>query len=534
MPRQELTTLAERLEWRIATRDDAAVARAVAAGEEIEAVYALEAGALLDGFWAFLDETGTLAMMQGVSVAARRRLIVPTVQLLLTYHLKILMGIASINALPALLFSDQAAMRQVGFNAEVLAMGVTRRSADRRAADRPAPRPMCPEVVGDLIGALSAEEAAGYFNGIITRLASWGAFGPEVRAIMDGTVVQAPPTLRGRTLGILGENYKLLALFDAHTGLPLALKLVAEHAAESEHVADLVRQAQCNLGPSSRVGEFVADRAYVDGPVLAWVDDQGIVFTVVLKDGMCAREDARALVAAGEGIRAQRVVRVRHGSGRTAWVEERVTEVVGIVGLTSYDDYNTPEAARHKNRRDYTPRPLNAVVVERWDGRTPEPQGHYVFATNGPVDDPLATFDRYDDRSLIENLLFREGKQPWRLEQAPQRTEAAYWAHICLTLATAALATAYRAWAERQDQLADAAVGAVPQRPEEGFRHWRTRLLAENQDKVLLFLMHGTAYCYGILHLAEMAILSGMRVRTLPPALGARADIFAHYGLDPP
>src|SRR5260370_11838183 len=318
MGAQEEQALVESMYWRIASRDDAAVAQALASGAEVEEVYALEAGALLDGFWAFLGEVGVQDLLAGVTVAARARVIVPTIQVLLTYHLKILMGIASINALPALLFSDQAAMRQLGFNAALLTAGLTRRSADRRGPAQAPPRPMCPEVIGDLVGALSAAEASAYFNGVIARLAAWGAFGPAVRGVMDGTVLRVPPTVRGRALGARGEGYKRLALLDAHTGLPLALLLVAEHAAERDYVLTLLGQTQANLGSASRLSEFVADRAYVDGPVLAEVDDLGIIFTVVLKDRMCMPEDARALVAAGRVSSAQRPLTGRDGSGRTA------------------------------------------------------------------------------------------------------------------------------------------------------------------------------------------------------------------------
>src|SRR5260370_407833 len=193
MGAQEEQALVESMYWRIASRDDAAVAQALASGAEVEEVYALEAGALLDGFWAFLGEVGVQDLLAGVTVAARARVIVPTIQVLLTYHLKILMGIASINPLRALL--------------------------------------------------------------------------------------------------------------DAHNGMPVALLLVAEDAAESDYGLTLLGQAQANLGSASRLSEFVADRAYVDGPVLAEVDDLGIIFTVVLKDGICMREDARALVAAGARCR---------------------------------------------------------------------------------------------------------------------------------------------------------------------------------------------------------------------------------------
>jgi hypothetical protein len=68
--------------------------------------------------------------------------------------------------------------------------------------------------------------------------------------------------------------------------------------------------------------------------------------------------------------------------------------------------------------------PLNAVVVLSWGGRT-YPDGGTVYLTNDPVRDPFVAFDAYDGRSAIENSIFKEGKQPWHLEQFPQRTAAA-------------------------------------------------------------------------------------------------------------
>jgi len=63
-------------------------------------------------------------------------------------------------------------------------------------------------------------------------------------------------------------------------------------------------------------------------------------------------------------------------------------------------------------------------VVLRWGGRT-YPDGGTVYLTNGPVADPFVAFDTYDWSSVIENGIFKEGKQPWHLEHFPQRTEAA-------------------------------------------------------------------------------------------------------------
>ena len=97
---------------------------------------------------------------------------------------------------------------------------------------------------------------------------------------------------------------------------------------------------------------------------------------VPAKDNMAVTVDARAQAAAGEGITiGRRVHTIRHGQGKSAWTERQETEVVGIEGLTTYDQYGTPEHGRHHHRRDFEANPIHAVVVrpmaeERlWSGR---------------------------------------------------------------------------------------------------------------------------------------------------------------------
>ena len=81
------------------------------------------------------------------------------------------------------------------------------------------------------------------------------------------------------------------------------------------------------------------------------------------------------------------------------------TELVGIEGLTTYDDYGDPQQTQFAHRRDYQGKPINAVVVHRWDNRLPATDGT-VYLTNGPVTDPFVVFDTYDWRSVIENGIF--------------------------------------------------------------------------------------------------------------------------------
>src|SRR5260370_38462524 len=98
MRAQEEQALVERLDWRIASRDDAAVAQALASGAEVGEGYALEAGALLDGFWAFLGEVGGQDLLRGVTGAARGAGIVPHIQARLPAHRRFLMGVRVLAA----------------------------------------------------------------------------------------------------------------------------------------------------------------------------------------------------------------------------------------------------------------------------------------------------------------------------------------------------------------------------------------------------------------------------------------------------
>jgi hypothetical protein len=104
----------------------------------------------------------------------------------------------------------------------------------------------------------------------------------------------------------------------------------------------------------------------LDGVDLWWLDQHGMTFVVPAQDNMAVAADARAQAAAGEGItRGRRVHTIRHGKGRAAWTERLETEVVGITGLTTYDQYGTPEHGRAHNHRDFEANPIHGMVVHQ-------------------------------------------------------------------------------------------------------------------------------------------------------------------------
>jgi hypothetical protein len=526
--------LAERLCWQAARRDDSRVARRLYRKQVVDGVYRLDEGALLDDFFHFLDELGVVDRLNDVQGTAVQRVMVPCVQYVLLYGLKTLYGVESMNALPALLFSDEALMRLVGFNAHQVRQGVCQRGAAKRQGPR-TEGPICPDALAANIVKLHLRDLEALFNGVIRALAKTGALAAKVTGIVDATDLETTAQYEGcghvtrkrritdkrgqvHEIEVTVYGWKLIVLIDARTKIPLASQVVPINEHEVLSMRALVTQARTNLAGSAHLHKVVFDRGFLDGPDLWWLDQHGILFVVPAKDNMAATLDAQAQAAAGEGVTVgQRGHTVRHGQGKTAWAERLETEVVGITGLTTYDQYGTSAHGRHHNRRDFQPNPINAVVVRKWHNRDYGPGGKTVFLTNATVDKPLQPFDDYDDRSLIENCCMKESKQQWSLKHPPQKTARAVRVHVLFTLLMFALATAYR----RQCEQVEA--GAEPI----GWQRWRRQLLEQTRDLVIIFAED----CYGIFHIAEYSLLLGVKLKDVPPGIGTRRDILAKYGL---
>lgn len=538
----------ERLSWQWASRDDGQVAQALYAGEQVEEMHELSEAGLLDEFFVFLQEIGMMAVLEQMQLPGVQRVLIPTVQFVLLYLLKVLFGGQSMNELPRVLFSQVAVMELIGFNARQIEEGLTKRG-DAQRTTKKKQGPLSPQSLANNISKLSRAQVEGLFNQMVQALVAWGLLDGQRLVALDGSKLETPQSYAGcgklkqtRRVKVKGQQeraieeyylygWKVLVLIDVHTRLPLAMKVVTIQEYEGRWLVPLLEQAQVNLGTRGHISTIVIDRGYVDGEDLWRVHKLGVIFVVIGKTHMAVTQDAQAL-AKGERARVRERV-VRHGHGKTAREERLRTELVGIEGLTTYDSYGEPEQTQHAHRRDYEGQPINAVVVRRWDNRVPATDGT-VYLTNGSVRDPFVVFDRYDWRSVIENGIFREGKYPWHLDRFPKRTEAAVIVHVHFTLLVMALCTAFRLW---QAQPAPAPTPQTETLPSlttallggEGTARWRLRLKAENRDKVIVFV----GQAYGIFHLAELAVLTGMRLHRLPSHLGSRQAILERFGISP-
>src|SRR5438128_12697074 len=103
-PGEAGSVVQERLNWQVAYRDDTKVGQALYAGEAIDEIHHLSDAGLLDEFFVFLKELGMLEAFEQVSLTGVKRTLIPAVQLILLYFLKVLLGSESMNELPRVLF----------------------------------------------------------------------------------------------------------------------------------------------------------------------------------------------------------------------------------------------------------------------------------------------------------------------------------------------------------------------------------------------------------------------------------------------
>ena len=547
-PGEEISVVQERLNWQVAWRDDEKVAQALYAGEPIEEMHHLSDAGLLDEFFVFLKELGMLEAFGQVSQSGVKRTLVPTVQFVLLYFLKILLGAESMNELPRVLFSDLALMEMVGFNAHQCENGLTARG-DAMRQKKKKQGPITAQCLAENICKLTQEEMERLFNQMCSLLARQGLFRGKLLVALDGSKLPTPKSYEGcgkvkqtRKVKVKGQKeeateeyyvygWKLLVLIEVQTRLPLAIKVVQMQDYEGKWLVPLLKQAQQNLGSAAQIEKIVIDRGYLDGADLWSVHTQGIIFVICGKSNMSVTQDAQGLAKGERAVVRERVV--RRGHGKTAKDQRLRTELVGVEALTSYDQYGDAQYTQNASRSDYIGQPINAVVVRKWENREPK-TGGTVYLTNASVRDPFEVFDTYDWRSVIENGIFKEGKHPWHLLNFPKRNEAAVVVHCYLTLLVMGLTTAFRLWQAQSAATPSAQTQAVPSLSSallagEGTARWRKRLQEENRDKIIVFIGEH----YGIFFLAEFAVLTHIPIRILPSPLGTPQAVLHRFGISP-
>lgn len=432
------------------TRNQKEVAKRLLAGEV--SMVGGTGWSFVEPFLAFLGEIGLYEVIQIDGARFKRKMLAVSL-LILTYEVKVLLGLAGMNCVGKMLFRDIALLKLIGYTSQQLEEGICQRGyADKQ-------KPMHKNVLADAVEKLTAKELEYILNTSIQRLVAKGLF-TESRGhfALDGSDLETTALYQKAGMKTVTEQkwsrkeqqvveiektvhgFKLLALYDVHLRLVVAVRVVQIQEHESQFTRSLLQQGTQNLGEGG-IQVLLIDRGFLDGLTLWQIkNDDGIDFVIPVKSNMHVSSDGRAFLKQkpdGEYIFATE--RPGKGLKQTGHVK-----LIGIRSLTTYDQYGDEEHQQLSNRADFKGNPINAIVVTEFGNKVYSHDKAKVFLTSLPVCDPLAVIDLYDLRSLIENTLFRELKQGWFLGHFPKKTADAVRGHVFLTILVFNLTNAFR------------------------------------------------------------------------------------------
>ena len=488
--------------WNHLTRNQQEVAKRIMAGD-YRRIGAGTGWGFLDKFVIFLKTMGFLECLDVAGEGYTRRMITIT-KLLLTYNIKILMGISSMNQVPDMLFGDIGLLMMLGYTAEQVENGHCKRGKGKKN------RPVHKDTLADALGRFSPQEMEKILNAGVKLLAEQG-FIKDTIFLMDATDIETTEKCQGAgrrtvtkevwshkqqaTVEVLEtvHGFKLHILRSLDSRIIVAAKVTQIQESEKNWTLALVEQAIKN--GVSTIELLLIDRGYLDGLTL-WTLKHAykIDWIIPARTNMTVTNDARGLRNAEDPRRIFR--------------EERAdVKVVGITGLTSYDQYGD-KAHQQKdfNAKDFKGNPVNAVMVTHWKGKDYAPGKEKVFFTSLSISSPLKILDQYDLRSLIENTAFRELKQGWLINKIPKKTERAVTAHVLLTACMYNFTNAYR-------------TSLGQELTEIGIRRFRRETDRQTYSKVVIL----TDEHYGIFDLDELMILLGKPPKDFSPGFKPEA-----------
>ena len=476
--------------------------------------------AFFERFLLFLHQVGFFEAIH-VDGAQFYRQMIGVALLIMTYEVKVLLGISSINQVPSRLFRDRALLLLIGYTADQLASGFCCRGYEDKQ------KPMHKNTLADAVEKLTAGEVGYILNEAVKRLAQHGVFKQgSGHFALDSTdlettkhysgagkkkVITRKRDRQGKVAEVVEYKYgfKLVVIYEVHLRLIVAAKVVPINQHESNFTLELLKQAIANVGEGV-IQVLLMDMGFLDGEVLWTIKHvYHIDFVMPARDDMDITADARSFLKEkpdGQYLFAAE----RVGQGEK---QEGQVKLIGVKDMVSFDRYGDAEHRKRINRKDFEANPINVIVVTEWEGKRHKVGEEPFFLTSLPVDQPLDVLDTYDLRSLIENCAFRELKQGWCIGKFPKKTAEAVRAHVFLTLVMFNMTKAYRT--EIGQDLA-----------KRGIR--RQRLAWEDANKVLVV----AGEYYAIFDIEEVFILLGCE-----PEICWRIDPCAvrqRYGLEAP
>jgi len=536
-------------------RDDAAVVKALYETKAVDDVEALDKVTFLDQFLTFLRSLSVFPLLEKMDPEMRVRATISWAAMIGVYIMRIVLGIPSLPQTEGLILTDPSLMALFGL-AGFVAQGVTRRGLSR-AQELPEVRgAFSGEVIADTLVKVSLTALARVFNAVICILAQAGFFPKRVHAIVDCTDLEATPkyrTLDGSPVASVTRKkrprhsnnrhapkvattvwgWKVWLMFCPTSGIPIALYVDRINVDDRVWMWALVMQGKANLG-EGRLAGVSFDRGFWDGQELYLLAKE-VPFFIPGKSDLGITKEARRMAIEAHGryqkglpvkdvVVATRTVTVVTGRGKRRRKQQKELIVIGIKELDC-DTYAAEPPGSRVHSKSFVANTLNAAVVME-DPSYPDPpedDKYLTILTCAAMEsarDVLFAYDRFDDRSVIENTGNKEAKQAWYLQAPLEKSERAVYLHAFMVFMLMALMAAFRARQEAEEQ-------AVAQGQETGMERYRREIERANRNKVLV----REGDCYAVLWAWEFAVLAGIQLRKRPAE--SAQSILERYGVVP-
>jgi len=238
---------------------------------------------------------------------------------------------------------------------------------------------------------------------------------------------------------------------EVETGLPLAFAFDTIEKPENEHARAVIDQARANLKGYSRLVGVALDRGFLDGDLLWWLKKERRF------EAESPLETARRLSRGGRAHDGVTFFERQVETNRESLV------VAQVDGLECTDFYGPGGSSSPRlNSKKFRPTPLFATVVLSWPDRSAKDrkdEQEHDEESKGPVvllspaaEHGLVRYDHYDERSLIENRVNRDGKQYFGLGEALARNRAAL---LSATVFSTLALMFYRGLELHEEQMAE-------------------------------------------------------------------------------
>ena len=400
------------------------------------------------------------------------------------------------------------------------------------------------QTLADHESRLDPEAVVTAFNLIVQTLARHGFFPKRARIAMDSTGEEVVPSFedggivrkdvkveskarRPKKVSTHVYGFKLWYVMEIETGMPLAMTQETIETAETTPAQALIEQARKNLEGFGEVVSCAIDRGFLDGDFLWWLkNDNHIDWVCPAKENMHVTTEARdrvdealAALHVDDEVHletAQRAARNSLSHEGVLFFEREVKSNCETLIVAQVDDLTCTEfygpggsSSSRVHSKTFRPTPLYATVILRWPNRTPQDRkdaAEHDADSKGPIvllspvkESALIRYDHYDERSLIENRLNRDGKQHFGLGTALSRTPNALWSATFFSTIALMLYRALEIHREKSSKESDRRAEPL------GVLRYRRQLAVNNRNKVLIVVGDH----FGILTLMEFASLMG-------------------------